>query len=107
MGADTPSKHEEQVPDAPTGWVGGEVINTGGNLYAREWIHPEKELRVGYAVDDPTVVAVEKVRFEGDGEKSNPLMWQRISDIESESCDGEDDCLETALRLMQKMNEEK
>jgi len=78
-------------------------LHTGGNLYAREWINPDKELRVGYSVDDPTVVGVEEVRLEGDGEKTNPQMWRRVSDVESVSCDGEEDCLETAIDLMKKL----
>jgi len=82
------------------------LAHTGGNLFAREWINPQKGLRVGYSIEDPSVVGVEKVRYEGGGEKTNPQMWQRIGDVESESCDDEEDCLETAVELMRKMNEE-
>jgi len=106
MDANEVSKHGEEVDEAPAGWVGGQLAHTGGNLFAREWVHPEKELRVGYSVDDPSVVGAEEVRFEG-STKTNPQMWQRVSNVESEPCDGEDDCLETAIELMQKLGEEK
>ncbi len=85
----------------------GELAHTGGNLFAREWVHPEKEIRVGYSVDDPTVVGAEEVSFEGSSEKENPQMWRRVADVMSEPCDGEDDCLETAIELMEKLGEEK
>lgn len=100
MDAEGVSKHGVSVREAPDGWTGGSLVHTGGNLFAREWIHQEKELRVGYSVTDPSIVGVEKVQFEGRGEKTNPRMWQRVDDVESESCDGEDDCLETAFDLM-------
>ncbi len=100
MANSSPSVHEpEDIPEAPDGWVGGDLVNTGGNLFARMWVHPEKELRVGYAVDDPELVGVERVRFEGE-EESNPLAWVHVEDVRSEGCDGEDDCLEAALSLM-------
>jgi len=100
MDAEEVSEHGESVGNAPDGWIGGSLVHTGGNLFAREWIHPEKQLRVGYSVTDPSVVGVENVQFEGDGEKTNPRMWRRVDDVESEPCDGEDDCLETAFDLM-------
>jgi len=107
MDTDEVSEHGDFVGNSPTGWKGGELAHTGGNLFAREWVHPEKELRVGYSVDNPSIVGVEKVQYDGPGEKTNPQMWQRVSDVESEPCDDEDDCLETAIQLMRKMNEEK
>ncbi len=101
MSHSSPSIHNsEEIPDAPDGWVGGDLVNTGGNLFARMWIHPEKELRVGYSVDEPANVGIERVRLEGEDE-SNPLSWIHVDDIRSEPCDGEADCLETALREME------
>ncbi len=100
MPRSSPSIHEpEDIPDAPEGWVGGDLVNTGGNLFARMWVHPEKELRVGYSVDEPTNVGVERVRFEGE-EESNPLSWVHVKDIRGDSCDGEQGCLNVAIRLM-------
>ncbi len=99
------SEHGESVAEAPEGWVGGKLVHTGGNLFAREWIHPEKNLRVGYSIDNPSIVGVEEVSFEGSGDKTNPQMWQRITDVESEPCDGEEECLNTAIELMQRMGE--
>lgn len=99
------SEHGEIADVSPPGWKGGELAHTGGNLFAREWIHPEKELRVGYSVDDPSIVGVEVVRYEGGGEKTNPQMWRHISDIKSEPCDSESDCLETAVELMKKIHD--
>lgn len=98
------SEHGEVAGDPPVGWKGGELAHTGGNLFAREWVHPEKELRIGYSVDDPSVVGVEKVSYEGSGDKANPQMWVHVSDLESEPCDNEGDCLETAMRLMREVN---
>lgn len=106
MDANEVSEHGSEVNGAPPGWVGGELAHTGGNLFAREWIHPEKGLRVGYSVDDPSVVGAEDVSFEGSGGEENPQMWRRVDDVESEPCDGEDDCLETAIVLMQKLGDE-
>jgi len=106
MDANEVSEHGESVGNSPAGWEGGQLAHTGGNLFAREWIHPEKELRVGYSVDNPSVVGVERVRYGGGGEKTNPQMWERVDDMENEPCDGEDDCLETAVQLMEKMSEE-
>ncbi len=109
MAADTEngSEHqEEEVGNGPEGWEGGQLLHTGGNIHAREWVHPEKGLRVGYSIDDPSVVGVEKVRRVADGERTNPQVWQHVEDIESEPCDGEDGCLETALNLMQRLSEE-
>jgi hypothetical protein len=106
MDPDAVSEHGESVDSAPAGWVGGDLVHTGGNLFAREWIHPEKALRVGYSVDDPSRVGVEAVRFEGSGDKSTPRMWQRIRDVESEPCDREGDCLETARQLMRDIGTE-
>lgn len=100
------SEHGEEVNGAPAGWVGGDLVHTGGNLFAREWVHPEKGLRVGYSVDDPSVVGAEEVSFEGSNDEGNPQMWRRVGDVESVSCDGENDCLETALKLMEKLGDE-
>ena len=100
MSHSSPSVHEsEDIPKAPDGWVGGDLVNTGGNLFARMWIHPEKELRVGYAVDNPESVGVERVRFEGEKE-SNPLAWVHVENVRSESCNDEGECLEAAFSLM-------
>ncbi|MFD1565996.1 hypothetical protein [Halolamina litorea] len=100
MAGSSPSVHgPEDIPEAPDGWIGGDLVNTGGNLFARMWIHPEKELRVGYAVDDPDSVGVERVRLEGE-DQSNPLSWVHVDNLEGETCDGEQDCLETAIRTM-------
>lgn len=107
MNASEASEHGEEVNGAPAGWVGGELAHTGGNLFAREWIHPKKGLRVGYSVDDPSVVGAEEVYFEGSSDKDNPQMWRRVSDVESEPCDGEDGCLETAFELMEMLGDEK
>jgi len=101
MSHSSPSVHEpEDIPEAPDGWVGGNLVNTGGNLFARMWIHPGKELRVGYAVDEPGSVGVERVRLAGDKE-SNPLAWTHVEDVQAVLCDGEEDCLETAVQLME------
>ncbi len=67
MDEDEISKHGKVVADSPAGWEGGELAHTGGNLFAREWINPQKGLRVGYSIEDPSVVGVEKVRYEGRG----------------------------------------
>lgn len=101
------SKHGETVGAAVNGWVGGEILHTGGNLFTREWVHPEKEIRVGYSIDDPTVVGAEEVSFEKNGDKTNPQMWRRVEDIEKQSCDGENECLEVAREIMKKISEEK
>ncbi len=107
MDASEVSEHGEEVNGAPAGWVGGELAHTGGNLFVREWVHPDKGLRVGYSVDDPSVVGVEEVSFEGSSAEENPQMWRRVDDVESEPCDGEDNCLETALGLMEKFGDER
>jgi len=99
------SEHGEEVSNAPGGWVGGELTHTGGNIFAREWIHPEKGFRVGYSIDDPSVVGVEKVSFEGDTDEEDPRMWRRVDDVESKPCDGEGDCLETAFELMRELSD--
>jgi len=100
MSHSSPSIHDsEDIPEAPDGWIGGELVNTGGNLFARMWVHPEKELRIGYSVNEPTEVGVERVRLEGE-EESNPLSWVHVVDVRSEPCDGETECLETALQQM-------
>jgi hypothetical protein len=103
MDAKEVSEHGDEVNVAPAGWAGGELAYTGGNLFAREWIHPEKELRVGYSVNDPSVVGAEEVSFKGDSDEKNPRMWRRIGDVESEPCDGEEDCLETAIKMMERL----
>lgn len=99
--SESPSVHDEDdIPESSDGWAGGDLVNTGGGLFARMWVHPERGVRVGYSVDEPDAVGVERVSFGRAGEKSNPLMWNHVEDLQSESCNGEDDCLETALRLM-------
>jgi len=72
MDEDEISKHGKVVADSPAGWEGGELAHTGGNLFAREWINPQKGLRVGYSIEDPSVVGVEKVRYEGRGGEDKP-----------------------------------
>jgi len=99
------SEHGTKVDRSPEGWNGGDLIHTGGNIHAREWVHPENQLRVGYSIENPNLVGVEEVRYDGDGERTNPRMWQRVSDVESEPCDGESDCLDTAIELMKRLNE--
>jgi hypothetical protein len=95
------SIHSQQdIPAAPSGWVGGDLVHTGGNIYVREWIHPDAELRVGYSVNEPEKVAVEDVELVDEGEKENPLNWRFVSTREEISCDGEADCLDTAIDAM-------
>ncbi|WP_435124118.1 hypothetical protein [Halobaculum sp. D14] len=103
MDANEVSEHGEEVDIAPAGWEGGDLAHTGGNLFAHEWVHSEKELRVGYSVDDPSVVGAEEVAFEGDGDEKNPQMWRLVGDVESQPCNGEEYCLETAIELMEKL----
>lgn len=99
-----PSIHSsDDIPAAPEGWVGGELANTGGGIYARMWVHPECELRVGYSVTEPSMVGVERVRLEGEDER-NPLVWVHDEDVEGIPCEGEEGCLETALEAMRDLD---
>lgn len=88
------------IPDAPPGWVGGDLLNTGGGIYAREWIHPEQSLRIGYSVTEPEEVAVEAVELPDGMDASNPLNWRFVETRESRSCSTEQECLEVALELL-------
>ncbi len=105
MNTEDVSEHGEAVDSAPAGWVGGELVHTGGNIFAREWVHPEQQLRAGYSVNDPSAVSIEKVLLKEEGDETNPRMWHRVEDVLSEPCDGEDDCLETATSLMREMDD--
>lgn len=106
MDSDQEGSKDRSNEDSPSGWVGGDIVHTGGNIRVREWIHPDKGLLVGYSLDDPTVVGVESVQFTGDGEQSNPLLWDRVDKLSAEPCDGEEDCFDTAQRVMENYGKE-
>lgn len=93
----------EDFDELPHGWVGGDVVHTGGNLSARMWLHPDSGLRVGYSLDSPESVGLERVSFQGEnGQEGNPLMWQHEADIVSKACESEGSCRNAAFELMQK-----
>ena len=41
--------------DLPSGWQGGGVVNTGGNIFSRIWEHPQTNVKVIYNIEDPVV----------------------------------------------------
>lgn len=106
MEPDQERSQDSTEKDPPPGWVGGDVVHTGGNIHVREWVHPKKGLLVGYSLDDLTAVGVESAQFTGGGEHNNPLLWDRVERLSTEPCDGEDDCFDTAHRVMEKYGQE-
>lgn len=46
---------DESPFDLPSGWQGGRVVNTGGNIFCRIWKHPETDVEVIYNIYDPGV----------------------------------------------------
>lgn len=103
------SKHDsEEIPEPPSGWTGGALVHTGGNIYAREWIHPEGSLRVGYPIPSADTVAIEEVELIDEVEESsNPLNWRFVQSRGERTCEGEDDCLQTAMKLMENYSAQK
>ncbi|AEN07758.1 hypothetical protein Halar_0516 (plasmid) [halophilic archaeon DL31] len=90
----------EDIPNAPEGWLGGDLIHTGGEIYVREWLHPEEGIRVGYSVTEPEKVAVEEVKLAEGKDETNPLNWKFVETREKRQCDDEGECLESAIQLM-------
>jgi hypothetical protein len=105
-GSDADSIHnEEDIPPAPPGWIGGDLVHTGGGIYAREWVHTAKGIRVGYATSEPDAVTVDEVKFDGDGDEANVLNWQYVSTREEIRCEGEEKCLQAAVEAMVDLSE--
>lgn len=91
----------ENFDELPPGWIGGDVVHTGGNLSARMWLNPNSGLRVGYSLDFPESVGLERVSFQGEeGQEDNPLMWRHETDITSRPCETGDRCQDVAFELM-------
>lgn len=99
---------DKSIIETPSGWYGGEVWHSGGNIWVRTWRNVEDNkntsrdeyLEVGYN-DSFDGVSIDKYVKD---EERDTFYHKKVVDSISVKDGGDKECAEAALKLMKKHN---
>ncbi len=92
-----------EPPKPPEGWHGGEIWQSGGLVFIREWINPEKGIGIAYGVTDLDIIVGHANLISEDADPSDPHSYTIHGSIPIEEhlhAESDEEALDIVQRLM-------
>lgn len=105
------TKRMAEPPEPPEGWYGGEVWQSGGLVFIREWINPEKGIGIAYGVTDLDIMVGHADLLAEDADPSDPHSYTIHGSIPIEdirlNAESDEEALTIAQSVMEGINDDK